>query len=449
MLREAGEIDELSRGVYRRADAEPTAHLDLLAVCARAPHAVVCGESALSLHELIDDIPHEVHIAVPRGSHRPSVSYPPTKVSQYAADTFDFAVERFEAAPGETVPVYSAARAVVDAMRLGRAEGRSLALSALNRYLRRAGQQGVADLQRRRANSAGCPPSARPSKRCSPDARPRPRHDRRPYIQRPAQPRPPHRRTHRPGHARVPARTLPLPRQHPPARPAALRPERRTPARPVRRPPHHPRHRHPRPGIPGRRARDHPPHHPDRRHRRRRRRRLRTRHAHHRAHPPRRRVPRPAPGHERHPQPRAPETATRRQLRRPRHPRPDSSNTPSTSPTRPSPSTATPSPPSSPRSSPPPSPSATSTPATATTPTSTSSSPATTSTATNSPPHWTTPPATAASRLRPLSEAISDLATRRQAPYTAWRRRQGHAAENHPTPSPTSSPPSPRSPTPW
>jgi predicted transcriptional regulator of viral defense system len=147
-LREAGEIDELSRGVYRRADAEPTAHLDLLAVCARAPHAVVCGESALSLHELIDDIPNEIHIAVPRGSHRPSISYPPTKVSQYAANTFDFAVEQSEVAPGETVPVYSAARAVVDAMRLGGAEGRSLALSALNRYLRRNGQQGVAELQR-------------------------------------------------------------------------------------------------------------------------------------------------------------------------------------------------------------------------------------------------------------------------------------------------------------
>ena len=35
-------------------------------------------------------------------------------------------------------------------------------------------------------------------------------------------------------------------------------------------------------------------------------------------------------------------------------------------------------------------------------------------------------------QLRPLSEAISDLPTRRQAPYTAWRRRQGQAAENHP-----------------
>lgn len=147
LLREAGEVDELSRGVYRRADAEPTAHLDLLAVCARVPKAVVCGESALSLHELIDDIPHEVRIAVTRGSHRPSISYPPTRVSQYAGSTFDYAVERFEVAPGETVPVYSAARSVVDAMRLGGAEGRSLALSALNRFLRRTGQRGVADLQ--------------------------------------------------------------------------------------------------------------------------------------------------------------------------------------------------------------------------------------------------------------------------------------------------------------
>jgi predicted nucleotidyltransferase component of viral defense system len=33
--------------------------------------------------------------------------------------------------------------------------------------------------------------------------------------------------------------------------------------------------------------------------------------------------------------------------------------------------------------------------------------------------------------LRPLSKAISDLPTRRQAPYTAWRRRQGDAARNH------------------
>lgn len=142
-----GEIDELSRGVYRRADAPETAHADLLAVCARAPRAVVCGESALALHELIDDIPAAVHIAVPRGTRRPTISYPPTMVAQYTATTFTLGIERFEAALGETVPVYNAARSVVDAMRHRSRIGETLALSALGRYLRREGRSGVSELQ--------------------------------------------------------------------------------------------------------------------------------------------------------------------------------------------------------------------------------------------------------------------------------------------------------------
>lgn len=141
------QIDELSRGVYRRADAPETAHADLLAVCARAPRAVVCGESALALHELIDDVPAAVHIAVPRGTRRPTISYPPTVVAQYAAKTFDLGIERFEAAPGETIPMYNAARSVVDAMRHRSRIGETLALSALGRYLRRSGRGGVGELQ--------------------------------------------------------------------------------------------------------------------------------------------------------------------------------------------------------------------------------------------------------------------------------------------------------------
>lgn len=142
-----GDVDELSRGVYRRADAPESAHIDLLAVCARAPHAVVCGESALALHELIDDIPQAVHIAVARGARRPSISFPPIVVSQYLARSFALNVERYEAAPGETIPVYDAPRAVVDAMRHRHRVGETLALAALGRYLRRTGPAGVADLQ--------------------------------------------------------------------------------------------------------------------------------------------------------------------------------------------------------------------------------------------------------------------------------------------------------------
>lgn len=88
-----------------------------------------------------------VHLAVPRGAHRPSIAYPPTVVAQYAAETFRLGAELFEAAPGETVPVYSAARCVVDAMRHRHRLGESLALSALGRYLRTGGRNRVVELQ--------------------------------------------------------------------------------------------------------------------------------------------------------------------------------------------------------------------------------------------------------------------------------------------------------------
>jgi predicted transcriptional regulator of viral defense system len=140
-------VDELSYGVYRLADAPETAHLDLLAVHARAPHAVICDESALALHELIDDIPAAVRIAVRRGAHRPAISYPPTVVAQYSVKNFNLNVEQYEAAPGEFVPVYDAARSVVDAMRHRHRIGPTLALAALGRYLRTSGPNGVSDLQ--------------------------------------------------------------------------------------------------------------------------------------------------------------------------------------------------------------------------------------------------------------------------------------------------------------
>ena len=146
-LADAGVTIEISRGVYRRAKAPETAHLDLIAVCMRAPRAVICDESALALHELIDEIPAAVHIAIRRGTRRPAISYPPVRVAQYAAATFDLGIEQFEAAAGEIVPVYSAARSVNDAMRHRHRIGETLALSALGRYLRRTGPAGVNELQ--------------------------------------------------------------------------------------------------------------------------------------------------------------------------------------------------------------------------------------------------------------------------------------------------------------
>lgn len=137
-LRDAGVVQELSRGVFRRADAPQTAYLDLLAVSRRAPTAVVCLLSALSVHELTDEVPAAVQIAVPRGTHRPRIAYPPTEVSEFDTATFELGTTELEVAPAERVRIYDPPRSVVDAMRLRHRIGEPVALQALRRYLGRA-----------------------------------------------------------------------------------------------------------------------------------------------------------------------------------------------------------------------------------------------------------------------------------------------------------------------
>ena len=56
-LRDEGALIELSRGVFRLGDAPPSAHLDLLAVCRRVPHGVICLGSAFAYWELSDSCP--------------------------------------------------------------------------------------------------------------------------------------------------------------------------------------------------------------------------------------------------------------------------------------------------------------------------------------------------------------------------------------------------------
>jgi predicted transcriptional regulator of viral defense system len=136
-LRDEGEILELSRGVFRRADAPAASMPDLLAVAYRAPTAIVCCLSALAVYHLTDEIPRVVQIAVPRRQRPPRISYPPTEVFRFDTQTFELGLSSVEVAPGEHVRIYSAERTIVDVMRLRARLGEPIAYTALRRYLRR------------------------------------------------------------------------------------------------------------------------------------------------------------------------------------------------------------------------------------------------------------------------------------------------------------------------
>ncbi len=135
--REAGEVLELSRGVFRLAGAPPASYPDFLAVAHRSPVAVVCLLSAAAVHDLTDEIPPAVQIAVPRASHPPRISFPPTSVLRFEPSTFELGLSHLEAAPGEAVRIYDPARTVVDLMRLRHRVGEPTALVAVHRYLHR------------------------------------------------------------------------------------------------------------------------------------------------------------------------------------------------------------------------------------------------------------------------------------------------------------------------
>lgn len=135
--RDSGAIVELSRGVFRRSDAPAVTYPDILAVAYRAPRAIVCGVSAADIHELTDEIPPSVQIAVPNSARPPQIQYPPTTVFRFEEASFEMGLSTVEAAPGELVRIYDAERTVVDLMRLRHRFGEPIALAAVNRYLRR------------------------------------------------------------------------------------------------------------------------------------------------------------------------------------------------------------------------------------------------------------------------------------------------------------------------
>lgn len=135
-LRDLGQIEQLSRGVYRLTTA-PVADLDLLEIVKRRPQATLCLASALAHHGLIDAIPSRTQVAIPRGQSAPVTT---AAVRWHSFDRDTFLIEREEMLiPGtdERIGLYSAERSLIDAFRLRGSEGYETSIEALKEWLKR------------------------------------------------------------------------------------------------------------------------------------------------------------------------------------------------------------------------------------------------------------------------------------------------------------------------
>jgi predicted transcriptional regulator of viral defense system len=148
-LRDDGDVVELSRGLYQLAESVGTGNIDFVAVWTRAPHGMICLNSALAHWDLSDEIPSEVHLAVPEGSHRPTIDYPPVRLHVFGAESFSLGRVEVREDHGERFWISDRERSVVDAFRLRHLIGEDMAHAALRRYLSDRPKPGrVAELAR-------------------------------------------------------------------------------------------------------------------------------------------------------------------------------------------------------------------------------------------------------------------------------------------------------------
>jgi hypothetical protein len=132
-----GRIVAVARGLYRKD--EWRGDEDLAEVAAKSKDATICLRSALARHDLIDDIPAAVDVAIPRGAWRPALQVP-VRWHHFDARTFAIGREALDAGAGRRIGLYSAERSIIDAYRLRHREGPDMANEALKRWLKSGGQ---------------------------------------------------------------------------------------------------------------------------------------------------------------------------------------------------------------------------------------------------------------------------------------------------------------------
>jgi predicted transcriptional regulator of viral defense system len=137
-----GQLEKVGRGLYRLPQTRMSEDESLGAIALKVPQAVFCLLTALQFHGLTTQLPRQVWLAMPRGSHAPRIDYPPLRMVQYSGESYSQGIEVFER---DQVPlrVYGVAKTVADCFKHRSAIGLDVALEALKEA--RSGQRASAD----------------------------------------------------------------------------------------------------------------------------------------------------------------------------------------------------------------------------------------------------------------------------------------------------------------
>ncbi|MXY64954.1 MAG: transcriptional regulator [Gammaproteobacteria bacterium] len=131
----AGDVNRLGRGLYQLPDAPLEAHHSLAEAAKRIPRGVVCLVSALAYHELTDQLPRAVWMAIGARDWLPRQGSPDMRIVRFtdALLTDDVLTVHIENVP---VKIFGVAKTIADCFRHRRSVGQTVALEGLQEALR-------------------------------------------------------------------------------------------------------------------------------------------------------------------------------------------------------------------------------------------------------------------------------------------------------------------------
>ena len=134
-MREDGDVVRLGRGLYQLPDAPLDVNHSLAEAAKRVPKGVVCLTSALAFHELTDQLPRSVWLAIGKNDWSPTDDETSLRIVRF---TDKLLKEDVETASIEGVPVkvFGVAKTIADCFRHRRSVGQSVALEGLQEALR-------------------------------------------------------------------------------------------------------------------------------------------------------------------------------------------------------------------------------------------------------------------------------------------------------------------------
>ena len=129
-LVDKGAVERLGRGLYGLSGASYDENQQLLEVCQRVPKGVICLLSALQYYDLTTEMPHEIWLALEKGSWKPKLDYPPIRVFRYSAKSYMAGIEKVPVSGG-VIQIYSPGKTIADCFKFRNKIGIDVAIKAL------------------------------------------------------------------------------------------------------------------------------------------------------------------------------------------------------------------------------------------------------------------------------------------------------------------------------